>query len=125
RSLARRNLRTGLMGRFNRGLIVGKDAGLGKNVGIAAEVTGAWRLKAVLGGKALDYLGAAAMAVHVSKSADVHEDVKAERGPSVEGAKKFVMLAAVTQAQVDDFGNARRRHFCHKIANLPVGVVAG
>jgi len=39
------------MGCLNRGLIVGKDAGLGKNVGIAAQVTGAWRLIPVPGSK--------------------------------------------------------------------------
>ena len=70
-------------------------------------VTGAGGLVAVLRGECLDDLRAAAMAVHVAEAANVHQDVKAEGGAGVKGAQGIVMAAAVAEAQLDDFGNAR------------------
>jgi hypothetical protein len=40
--------------------------------------------------------------MHVSKPADVHKDVEAERGPGVEGSEGFVVAAAVAQTQLND-----------------------
>ena len=48
-------------------------------------------------------LDAAAVSVHVAEAADVHEDVEAELLAGAEGAQHFVVLAAMAQAEVDDF----------------------
>ena len=66
------------------------------------------RLVAVERGEALDDLRAAAMAVHVAEAADVHEDVEAEGGSGMEGAERFVMLAAMAEAELDDLGDCGR-----------------
>ena len=42
------------------------------------------------------------MAVHVAEAARVHEDVEAELLPSAEAAQHFVVLAAMTQAEIND-----------------------
>ena len=65
------------------------------------------------------------MAVHVAEAADVHENVKAQSGSGVEGAQGFVVLAAMAQAQLDDFGDAGFGQRGDQVANLAVGVVAG
>ena len=46
------------------------------------------------------------MAVHIAKSADVHEDVEPESRAGVKGAQCFVVLAAMPQTQLD---NLRKR----------------
>ena len=89
-----------------------------------AEIAGDGRVVAVQRGEGLDDLGAAAMAVHVAEAADVHEDVEAQSGSGVEGAEGFVMLAAMAQAEVDDFGDARGGKRGDDVANLAVGMVA-
>ena len=76
-------------------------------------------------GEGLDDLRAAAMAVHVAEAADVHENVEAESGSGVEGAQGFVVLAAMAQAELDDFGDAGFGQRGDQVANLAVGVVAG
>ncbi len=42
----------------------------------------------------------------------------------MEGAQGFVVAATVTQAEVDDLGNAGFREGGDQVANLAVGVVA-
>ena len=42
------------------------------------------------------------MAMHIAKTADVHEDVKPECRASTEGAKGFVVLASMAQAKFND-----------------------
>ena len=72
----------------------------------SGNVAGVRCVVAVECGESLLDLGDAAVAVHVAKSANVHEDVEAEGGAGVEDAESFVVLAAVAQADFDDFGDA-------------------
>src|SRR5208283_3847942 len=64
-------------------------------------------LVSMSGGIALHDLHAAAMAMHIAEAADVHQDVEAELLPGAEGARNFVMTAAMTQAQIDDLSSLR------------------
>ena len=79
---------------------------------------------AVLGGESLHDLDAAAVAVHVAEAADVHEDVEAELLAGAERAQHFVVLAAMTQAQIDDLAPATFARDLHGLPNLPVGMMA-
>ena len=114
----------GLVGGFDGGLVVGQDAGIGKDVDVRAEVAGGRGVVAVEGGERLDDLDAAAVAVHVAKAADVHEDVKAECGSGVEGAQGFVVFAAMAEAKLDNFTHLSGSEAGDEVANLAVGVVA-
>jgi hypothetical protein len=42
------------------------------------------------------------MAMHVTKAADIHENVETELLPGAEAAQHFIVLAAMAQAKVDD-----------------------
>ncbi len=65
------------------------------------------------------------MAVHIAESADVHQYVEAERRSGVEGTQRFVVAAAMTNAQLDDFRDAGSGEFGDEVADLAIGVVAG
>ena len=93
----------GGVGGFDGGLIFGEHAGFFESGGVA----GVRCFVAVERGKSLLDLRDAAMAVHVAETADVHEDVEAQGGSGVEGAKSFVVAAAMAKAQLDDLRNAR------------------
>ena len=82
------------------------------------------RVVAVLGGKFLADLDAAAMAVHVAETADVHENVEAELLAGAEGAQHFVMAAAMAQAEVDDLAANEFAGRLDHLANLAIGIVA-
>src|SRR5450631_279651 len=75
--------------------------------------------------KSLNDLCTTPMAVHVAETADVHQDVKPKGSPGVKRAKKFVVLAAVANPQLDDLRNARAWKAGHQVTNLAVRVVAG
>ncbi len=53
-------------------------------------------------GEALLDLGTAAVPVHIAKTANVHEDVKAELLPRVEAAQQFVMRTTMVQPKIDN-----------------------
>ncbi len=110
----------GCVGGVDGALIVGEDAGFFESCGVA----GVGRFVAVERRESLLDLHAAAVAVHVAESADVHEDVEAECRSGVEGAKSFVVAAAVAQANLDDFGDAGGGKRCDEVADLSIGVVA-
>src|SRR5208283_2496639 len=80
-------------------------------------------LVSMSGGIVLHNLHAAAMTMHIAEAADVHQDVEAELLPGAEGARNFVMTAAMTQAQIDDLSSLRFGQSIHNLANLPVGMV--
>jgi len=105
--------------------VVGEDAGFGEDVGTGRKVTGAESFIAMQGGEVLDDLRAAAMAMEIAEATNVHEDVKADGRAGMEGAEGFVVLAAVPQAQLDDFDAAGGGLAGEEVANLAVGVVAG
>ena len=75
------------------------------------------------GGEVLHGLDAAAMAMHVAEAADVHEDVEAELLASGERAREFVVLAAMAEAEVDDFVASLFADALDRLANLLVAVV--
>src|SRR5437016_491199 len=52
--------------------------------------------------KVLPDLNASAVAVHVAEATDVHENVEAELMPGAEGAKHFIVLAAMAEAEIYD-----------------------
>ena len=108
-------------GGFHGALVFGEDAGFGEAGGVA----GFRGVVAVERGEVLDDLGAAAVAVHVAEAADVHEDVEAESLAGVEGAKGFVVAAAVAEAEVDDFRDLGGREGGDDVADLAVAVVGG
>src|SRR5207244_10940438 len=56
----------------------------------------------VLRRKVLPDLNASAVAVHVAEATDVHENVEAELMPGAEGAKHFIVVAAVAGAESYD-----------------------
>ncbi len=60
-------------------------------------------------GVVLHNLHAAAMAMHVAKAADVHQDVEAELLSGAEGARDFIVTPAMTQAHLDDLAALRLR----------------
>ena len=74
-------------------------------------------------GVRLDELDAAAMAVHVAEAAYVHEDVELEGLSGGEGAREFVVAAAVAGAEGDEFGDAGRREGGDGALELTPGVV--
>ena len=78
----------------------------------------------MLRGEVLDDLRAAAMAVEVAEAADVHENVEAQRGAGMKGAERFVVPAAVLQAELDDFGVRAAGRPATRVAELAVGVAA-
>jgi len=47
------------------------------------------------------------MAMHVAEAANVHENVEAELLPGAEGARDFIVAAAMAQTHVDDFAAPR------------------
>ena len=67
----------------------------------------------------------AAMAVHVAEAADVHEDVKAQGGARMEGPQGLVVMAAMEQAELNDFSDARGGKAGDDVAHLAVGMIAG
>ncbi len=107
------------------GLITGQRARLGEQEDMVAEVSGVRGFVAVERGEVLNDLGAAAMAVHVAKAADVHEDVKAEGVAGVEGAQGFVVSAAMAEAKGDVFRDAGGGELGDAVADLAIGMVAG
>ncbi len=78
----------------------------------------------MFGGELLADLNAAAVAVHVAETADIHQDVEAELLPGAEGPQHFVMAAAISQPQVDDLAANLLARRLHRLPNLPVGIVA-
>src|SRR6516225_5573636 len=61
------------------------------------------------------------MPVHVTKAADVHEDIEAKFLTAVKGTSDLVVASAMTQAEVNDFRALRRCHALNNAANLPIG----
>src|SRR5208337_2740561 len=82
-------------------------------------------LEAMRAREALEHLHAAAVAMHIAESADVHEDVEFERLARGKLAQQFVVTAAMTRAQRYDFVAALLTERVDTLANLTVGVVAG
>ncbi len=109
------HLRRGLSGAVHDVVVALLDAG-------AANLVG--HVVAVQGGEVLADLDAAAVAVQVAIGADIHQDVEAELLPGGESAQKLVVLATVAQAEVDDFVAPRLAQTFHRLANLPVGMMA-
>ena len=74
-------------------------------------------------GEILSDLDAAAMAMHVAKTADIHQNVEAQSVAGIEGARQLIVLAAMPQAEIDEFlAPAGRKRGC-AIANLAVGIM--
>src|SRR5438270_4588001 len=59
------------------------------------------RVISVMAREPLLNLGAAAVAMHIAKAADVHEDVKLELLPSIEAPQKFIMPNAMAHSYID------------------------
>ena len=102
RGFTSRDQGAGGLGGFNGRLEVGEDTGFCEQIYVGAQVAVGWRFVAVQSSESLHNLCHAAVAMHVSKPADVHKDVEAERGPGVEGSEGFVVAAAVAQTQLND-----------------------
>ena len=73
--------------------------------------------------KSLLDLNAAAMPVHVAKSANVHQNVKPELLPCPKRAQHFVMLSAMAHAGIDYFAPLGLACAFDRSANLPVRVM--
>src|SRR5208282_4075436 len=104
----------GCSGALHRGFIVGADA---------CSFKFGRRIETVGGREILHDLDAAAMAMHIAETADVHENVEAELLARGEGAQQLVMAATMAQAEVYDFAAARLAGCRECFANLPVGVM--
>ena len=65
----------------------------------------------------------APVAMHVAKTANVHQNVKAQRLPRGEFAQQLVMASAMTQAEVDDLVALGLVQRSDVPPNLPVGIV--
>ena len=102
RGLARSDAGAGAVGGVERSLELGANAGLRKRVDIRAEVAGVGDLAPVQHSEFLLDLRGAAMAVHVAKTTDVHEDVEAHGRSGVKCAQRFIVTAAVTQTELDN-----------------------
>jgi hypothetical protein len=63
--------------------------------------------------------------VHVAKAADIHEQVEPQGCSRVKSTECLVVLAAMTEAEVDDFRDARGWEPGNEVTNLAVGVMAG
>jgi len=57
------------------------------------------------------------VAVHVAEAADVHENVEAELLARGKRAQQFVVLAAMAQAEIDDFAAPRLARRCNRMRN--------
>ena len=75
-------------------------------------------------GEPLSNLDAAAMAMHVAEAADVHQNVEAELLPGTESAQHLIMPAAMAQAQVNNLAPDCLSRRLHRLANLPVRIMA-
>src|SRR4029077_15066864 len=60
------------------------------------------RVVTVGSSEALADLNAVAMAVHIAKAANIHENVKPERLPGAERPEDFVVWTAAAEAEVDN-----------------------
>src|ERR1700678_155594 len=94
------------MGRADGGAIFRENFGLGEYVGHIPQIAASRSFIAMQAGESLNDLHAAAMAMEVAEAADVHENVESERGAGLKSAQCFVVLAAMFQAQVNDFSAA-------------------
>src|SRR5205823_14479854 len=81
------------------------------------------RIKAVQPGKILANLNTAAMAVHIAKAADIHEDVEAKALASREGAQQLIVFAAMFGAQSDDLVPAAGGERFNFLTNLPISIM--
>src|SRR5437762_10577928 len=95
------------MGGFDRGLIVRQNAGFGQQVHVVSEIAEDGCLVTELRGESLLDLGGAAMAVHVSEAADVHENVEAQGGSGMERAQRLVVTAPMLETDFNDLFDAR------------------
>src|SRR5208283_5529064 len=111
-SAGRKPLHRGLRALHRRFVIGAHSAGLDFG----------WSVEAVSSREILHDLNAAAMAVHVAEAADVHENVEAELLSGGEGTQQFIVLAAMAQAEVDDFVALRRASRFDGPAKLTVGI---
>ena len=75
-------------------------------------------------GEFLSNLHATTMTMHIAEAANVHEDVEAELLPGAVGSQHLVVVAAMTQAQIDDFPLHLRSQAVQLIANLAIRVLA-
>ena len=69
-------------------------------------------------------LNASAVAVHVTKTANVHQDVEAEVLAGAEAAKHFVVASTMTQARRNDLATPRFAEALYRVTNLPVRIIA-
>ena len=83
---------------FDGCAIVGVDPSLGENVGTGRQIARPRALVSMRRSKALDDLRAAAMAMHIAKAADVHQDVKAQRSSRMKSAQSLVVPASALQS---------------------------
>ena len=72
----------------------------------------------------LRQLHAAAVAMHVAKAANVHQDVEPEAMPSLERADQLIVPPTMPRAQRHDLVALRRRERHHGAAQLAIAVVA-
>src|SRR5581483_4321621 len=77
----------------------------------------------VPGSESLPDLNAAAMTVHIAKSADVHEDVEAELLTSAKWPEDLIVLAAVPKAEFNDLLPSIRARGLHCLADLTVRII--
>ena len=115
----------GRMGGFHGGLVVGQDPGFLQQVDVGAQVSDDRRFIAQPGSKTLLDLRGAAVAVHVAKAADVHEDVEAQGGAGMEGAESFVVLPRWRRPSSMISSTAGGWELRDDVPDLAVGMVAG
>ena len=58
--------------------------------------------------------------MHVTKTADIHQDVETETIAALEPAQQLIVRPAMTCAQADQFVAPRLRQCRHRAAQLPV-----
>lgn len=62
------------------------------------------------------------MAVHVSESAYVHENVEAKLMPGAEWAKHFIVPSSVAQSSIDNLSATNFAEVCHGAPDLSIGM---
>src|ERR1700689_3682027 len=82
------------------------------------------KIVAVKRGEFLFELNTTAMAMHVAKAANIHQDIETESLSGVKGAQQFIMLAAMAQSEINDLAAPCFSGRSDCFAPLPVGVMA-